>query len=179
MSNINYLEHRYQNLLLCRKCKGIYDPDVDEQRFCRECKVWIHEECMSAKNRSQVYEPGDYHKTEKLLKLINTDGFDSIDTARLLRRLRKAMPDVPVMRGHFTKGREPLLPTEADMHIRQLTQTRSWATTGTGRMIETWREWEKTTFPPDWVALLGQSFVLFVLQSRFKYFKCPSCRKAI
>jgi hypothetical protein len=143
----------------CTLCGSIYLPHRDRQRYCYNCKLWFHIECLldeeTAVDPDRCIDP-DF--TILPNPPVNTESMEEDELSQLLDRVLEG----PAVRGHGG--------------TRRFDIENNWLNTGSGVQRGVIAEWEKKDeIPGDWVRQLGEGFLEDFLGKSWTRYRCLTC----
>lgn len=141
--------HRRLARTPCTECKKPYLPAMDRQRFCEDCDLWYHIECLGEQGEVD-FDPPEVD-AEVDASAVDEEGLPAV---------WKSVLAAPTVRGH--NG-------EYDFES-------SWLITGSGTQKKIIKDsMESKEVPDGWEALFGENFLADLLSKDFRAYKCPNC----
>jgi hypothetical protein len=137
----------------CTVCNRPYLPHLERQRYCHDCKEWIHLSCLTAEGDNPFPDFKVVSNQQVLdIEKLGEDGVPKILDAVLSR---------PTVRGHGG--------------IYDFDN--NWLNTGSGVQKELVLKWKgRGRVPENWLELLGENFLEdFVIGKSWKSFPCIKC----
>lgn len=156
----------------CPTCDEEYDPELDRQRYCVECKVWYHVECLGENNLdveeddsndaedAEDADDAEDAEDKEVLQLVDVEELD----AEGLPKAWEVVLEAPTVRGHHGV----------------YNFDNNWLNTGSGtqkRLVEEWKAEKRA--PDDWMVQLGENFLTDLASIRFKRYTCVNCQATI
>jgi hypothetical protein len=138
---------------LCTVCNNPYLPHLERQRYCHDCKEWIHLGCLTFEG-DNLFPDFEVPSNQGVLDIekLGEDGVPQILDAVLSR---------PTVRGHGG--------------IYDLEN--NWLNTGSGvqkGLIQIWKG--EGRVPENWLEELGEGFLEdFIIGKSWKLFPCIRC----